>query len=244
MKKNFFLPLGQKNIRHKKTDKILFLSYLRFFNYWITRSFFIIQAIGLQKNISMPQYFSFFVPKIQEFDRGDNRQKGVSVVIAFFIMLIILAVVLSISTILTNEIKIISGLGNSVVSYYAVDSGIEKTLYFDRKQILAGSNRGFCNICNSCNDSEGGIPDDYHCNGLAPNFTFDDCTLTPFQEPSPLAPPSCDVVNCRNCRLDYTSSWAGDNYTISATTPDVGTPNFNMSVQGSYKDIQRKIELH
>ena len=102
MKKNFFLPLGQKNIRHKKTDKILFLSYLRFFNYWITRSFFIIQAIGLQKNISMPQYFSFFVPKIQEFDRGDNRQKGVSVVIAFFIMLIILAVVLSISTILTN----------------------------------------------------------------------------------------------------------------------------------------------
>src|SRR3989344_5111408 len=108
-----------------------------------------------------------------------HSQKGVSLIISFFIMTIILAIVLGISTILFNEIKIISDISNSVSSFYAADTGIEKTLYFDRKQVTIGAVSGICNICNICNDSN--IDPVTYCNN---------CTTTP------LASGGCDVSTC------------------------------------------------
>jgi len=64
-----------------------------------------------------------------------NKQKGVSLIIVLFIMIIILGVTVSISTILYSELKVIRNIGNSIVGFYAADSGIEKILYYD-KQVL------------------------------------------------------------------------------------------------------------
>jgi hypothetical protein len=72
----------------------------------------------------------------------NKDQKGVSLIISFFIMVIIVAIVLAITTLLYNEIKMIRNIGNSVVAFYAADSGIEKVLYYDRKVIPVGS-RGY-----------------------------------------------------------------------------------------------------
>ena len=76
----------------------------------------------------------------------NNLQKGVSLIISFFIMVIILSVVLSVSALLYSEIKVIRNIGNSVVSFYAADSGIEKLIYYDRKVLPDGAVRGLCSM--------------------------------------------------------------------------------------------------
>lgn len=90
-----------------------------------------------------------------------NSQKGISLIITFFIMVIILSAVLAISAILYSEIKIIRNIGNSVAAFYLADSGVEKTLYYDRQEIPEEASRGICNICETssgwaeCSDNEG-----------------------------------------------------------------------------------------
>lgn len=154
-----------------------------------------------------------------------QNQQGVSLIIIFLIMTIIVAVVVSISTILYDEVKIISGIGRSVFSFYAIDTGIEKTLYFDRKAVSIGANRGFCNICTSCNDPS--IDPVNYCNN---------CILTP------TAQGGCDPLNCQDCQVDYTSVFDQDVYTISATIPSID-PAFDMDIKGYYKDVLRSVQL-
>jgi len=83
-----------------------------------------------------------------------KNQKGVALIVTFFILTIVLAIVLNVSVLLYNEIKIIRNVGNSVVAFYSADSGIEKVLYYDRQQIPPETGRGICNICNTCSDCE------------------------------------------------------------------------------------------
>ena len=61
-------------------------------------------------------------PKIQ------GVEKGVSLYIAILIMSLLLAMGLGLSNILLNQIKIIKGMGSSVVAFYAADTGIERVL--------------------------------------------------------------------------------------------------------------------
>ena len=55
-------------------------------------------------------------------------QKGVSLYITIVIMAILLAIVLGVSAILMNQIKIIRGIENSVIAFHAADTGIERVL--------------------------------------------------------------------------------------------------------------------
>lgn len=55
-------------------------------------------------------------------------QKGVSLYLAIIIMAIILAIVLGLNTIFLGQIKMIRGMGYSVVALYAADTGVEKML--------------------------------------------------------------------------------------------------------------------
>ncbi len=147
------------------------------------------------------------------------NQKGVSLIITFFITTIIIAIVLSISTILFNEIKIIGDIGNSVSSFYAADTGIEKTLYFDRKQIPQGAARGFCNICTACNGSD--------CQNCA------------------LSGSDCGITTCTNCQLTYNSAFNGRTYSVSATvSPNVANPMLSdliINSTGLYNGVTRQI---
>jgi len=164
-----------------------------------------------------------------------NSQKGVSLVIIFFVMTIITAITLSISEILLNQVKMISDIGNSVSSLVAADSGGEKTLYYDRKKPpLGGQVRGLCNVCNTCPTDISDPTGDpgTHCNG---------CTLTP------LAVNGCNLALCKNCQLDYYTNFAGRKYTVYATvTTPLGNPLnsvFYMDSRGLFRDITRKISL-
>jgi len=66
-------------------------------------------------------------------------QKGVSLYLTIIIMVIFLAIVLGVSAILLGQLKMIKGMENSVIAFYAAETGIEKAL----NDIYSGSFGGF-----------------------------------------------------------------------------------------------------
>lgn len=58
-----------------------------------------------------------------------NQQKGFSLYLAIVIMGALLALALGINTILLGQLKTTRELGDSVIAFYAADSGIERELY-------------------------------------------------------------------------------------------------------------------
>ena len=57
-----------------------------------------------------------------------KSQKGISLFYSLIILSLISAAAMALSVILIAEIKITRGLGNSVIAFYAADTGAEKTL--------------------------------------------------------------------------------------------------------------------
>lgn len=76
-----------------------------------------------------------------------NKQKGISIFIAISLISIILIIVLGLVLILISEVKIIREVGESVVAFFAADTGIEETHYQDKKQGPGGEVSGLCASC-------------------------------------------------------------------------------------------------
>ena len=55
--------------------------------------------------------------------------KGVSLYLALIIMTLLLALALGVSAILFGQIRMMREMGNSVLAFYAADTGIERELY-------------------------------------------------------------------------------------------------------------------
>jgi len=66
------------------------------------------------------------------------NQKGVSLYLAIIILSILSAVSLGLISMSISGIKIAKGLENSVISFYAANTGIERSLYDRRKQAGGG----------------------------------------------------------------------------------------------------------
>ncbi len=153
-----------------------------------------------------------------------NSERGVVLVIAFLVMSILLATVLAVSTILVSETKIISNIGNSVSALYGSESGVEKTLYFDRKQIPNGGVRGLCSICSTC--------DSINCAN---------CAVTA------LGSSACTAQDCTDCKVSYSSAFDGKTYTLEArVTPnsDGVTHDLNIRAKGDYLNASRSLEVN
>jgi hypothetical protein len=67
--------------------------------------------------------------KTKDKDCSWRSQKGVSVLLASLIMTILLAMSLGLSSILLRQLKMMRGMGDSVVAFYAADTGVERALY-------------------------------------------------------------------------------------------------------------------
>lgn len=65
-------------------------------------------------------------------------ERGVSIFFAVIILSTLLAVALGITTILIGQIRIVKGMADSVVSFYAADTGLERVLYEDKMCRLPG----------------------------------------------------------------------------------------------------------
>ncbi len=76
-----------------------------------------------------------------------NSQRGITLIITFMIMSIMLAIVLGVSTVLYHQMNLTASIGNSLSAFYAAESGIEKTLYLAK-------------TCAGCNLNDSGAFDD------------------------------------------------------------------------------------
>ncbi len=160
-----------------------------------------------------------------------NHQKGVSLIITFFILTIILAVVLGISTILYSEIRIIRNIGNSVVSFYAAESGVEKTLYYDRKIVPDEGKRGLCFMCDPENPSCPTDNADSSVNCMSCQLSGPYCN-------------SHDSNDCTDCQIEFRTDLNGKSYSVKATVLLAGeNTNFTIDAIGSYENVKRAIRL-
>jgi hypothetical protein len=57
-----------------------------------------------------------------------EKEKGISLLYVIFITGILLSIAFGINRILINQVKMLSSVGQSVVAFYAADSGIERIL--------------------------------------------------------------------------------------------------------------------
>lgn len=64
---------------------------------------------------------------------NNKKEKGVSLYLAVVVMATVLAIVFGMSAILLGQIKVVRGMGYSVIALYAADTGIEHALYDIRK---------------------------------------------------------------------------------------------------------------
>lgn len=175
-----------------------------------------------------------------------GNQKGVSLIITFFIMIIILAVVLGITTLLYSEIKMIRNIGNSIVAFYSADSGIEKVLYYDRQIIPAGASRGLCamlsydpiNNPQACPDSDSGLGLDsgIYCNNPSTQLTDTE------------NPDGCNPSICNGCIVSFDTILPDNEkkYSVEATvTPaEEGYTGLTIGSLGEFRGVKRKIQLY
>lgn len=177
-----------------------------------------------------------------------DRQKGVSLIITFFVMIIILAVVLSISVILYSEVKVIRNIGNSMASLYAADSGIEKVLFYDRQVLPILSTSNSCTYDDDCTSPyvcQNSVCTKFEKRGLCfmfdptdnPNFCDEDdnegnntiehsgfchvIEVTPTDSPNNVG---CNRDNCTNCKISFETTFDDRKYTTTA----IVSPNINL----------------
>lgn len=146
-----------------------------------------------------------------------RNQSGVALIIAFLIMTALLSVVLGFSTIIFNKIKILGNIGSSMSTFYASESGIEKTLFYDKKKIPGGSLRGLCNICTSCTDCSSCKATEGVIGG-------------------------CKTTTCNNCTVTYNIVFNSRTYAVTATV----TPSLFLSCQSkaTYLNTSKTITIN
>lgn len=71
-----------------------------------------------------------------------NYQRGVSLYLAILIMAVLLALALGISAILYGQMKMIKGMKDSVIAFYAANTGVERVLYGISRNQFASTTSG------------------------------------------------------------------------------------------------------
>lgn len=172
----------------------------------------------------------------------DRKQKGVSLIITFFMMMIVLVIVLSVSIILYSEVKIIRNIGGSVLSFYAADSGIEKVLYYDRQVKPSGVSRGLCSMLSATVNS---APNSKYCSTAT--TAADDPNGTKCSNITKVG--TCDPITCNNCTITFDTNITGGDDKVrkySVTTSITESPSYLFDIQsaGNFNSISRKVEIY
>lgn len=171
----------------------------------------------------------------------NNSQRGVSLIITFFIMIIILAVVLSISALLYSEVKVIRNIGNSIISLYAADSGIEKVLYYDRQVLENGAKRGLCSMFDSIGNSS------KYCGNMVGYDPSIYCLNVSAADSA--GGTGCDINTCTNCTISFNTNFGNDDkrtyYTTAKVYPDVDGKSFDLEInsRGAFGTAERQIQI-
>lgn len=185
-----------------------------------------------------------------------NNQKGVSLIITFFITIIILGAVLSVSALLHSEIKVIRNVGNSVIAFYAADSGIEKVLYYDRQVLptttdgTTMASRGLCSMYLSEPVSSSGFVVWARNNSACIKGGSGDSSIycapvvnTPKALDSNIPQRGCDPERCDECEISFKTMFDNKTYYTYSVKAKVDKSNYlNVSSTGFFRGASRRIE--
>ena len=164
-------------------------------------------------------------------DINYNNQKGVALIITFFVMIMIVASVLFTSLFLYSRIAIIRNISDSVASFYLADSGIEKLFYYDRKVIPTDGTRGACYMCaisGSCSSGAGAL----------------NCQCQPLTTGSFNPIHGCDPTVCNDCQVSFDTTYENKKYTVNATIfPPSDPTDIKIQSFGLFDNIGRAIEV-
>jgi len=178
-------------------------------------------------------------PKIKNILHGRDCQSGVSLIISFFVMVIIVAIVLAITTLLYNEIKMVRNIGNSVVAFYAADSGIEKVLYYDRKIIPTGTTRGLCSMVNAVLNTTA-CPTRSDNSEIDSGLNCNQVSGVDFAVAGSAG--GCDTNACDDCTISFSTSL--DSLKGYEVTAKVASSTLTIDSLGTYNKLTRKVELY
>jgi len=62
------------------------------------------------------------------FQSNKNKEKGISLYLAILILTLLLVSALAVMTLIVGQLRILRGVGDSVIAFYAADTGIERAL--------------------------------------------------------------------------------------------------------------------
>lgn len=170
-------------------------------------------------------------------------------VITFFVMTTILAVILSVSVVLYAEIKAIRNMGNSAVSFYAADSGIEKVLFYDRSVKQPGAERGFCSMLSYGNQDEyhfAECPRTSDVEGLDSSLYCDYSGEVVNVRPLDTEGRGCDNDKCNNCELSFTTQLSnGSTSEVEASITPNETEGSDLAIKstGIFNGVKRAIAI-
>ena len=110
--------------------------------------------------------------KKESFSAFENKsgggERGVSLYFALLIMTILLAIGFGLSTIIVSQMKMIKGMGDSVVALHAADTGIERALYALYKENVSPGDTNYSDCLDLNQDGCDAQDPTYQVNGLAP----------------------------------------------------------------------------
>ena len=177
--------------------------------------------------------------KVVKDQKRNFYQKGVSLLMTFFIMLIALAVIISISSFVYNEIKIIKDAGDATVSFYLAYSGVEKAMYYAKKNVCLTYPYNVASNPNGClaagDDKDLFLDKSLYCNNQSEPKVLD------FFK-SPLG---CDASKCDSCKISFTTTLDEGSYKVSVSTQEK-TPDLVqilISSRGTFNKSSRQLEV-
>lgn len=148
-------------------------------------------------------------------------------------MIIVLAIVLSVSVLLYSQIKVIRNMGNSVASYYAGESGIEKVLFYDKRVVPDPedeNSRGLCYMLDNSNPK--------YCAEDGDNK--DDSIFCKEDSPKDFMSDNCDKDDCTDCTINFMTTFDGRTYDTEAV---ISNGIFSISSGGSFGGASRKVNI-
>jgi hypothetical protein len=167
---------------------------------------------------------------------------------------------------LYSEVKIIRNIGDSVVSFYAGESGIEKVLFYDRQALPLIPTRDFCpedgcssdQVCDNgycANIAPRGLcsmfdPSNNH-NYCAPGQSGEETSIycNSFPGRPSLTGRDCSINSCTDCEISFSTTFDKRTYyTIATVSPSEDStkedPDYEIISKGIFGDAQRQIKIN
>jgi hypothetical protein len=146
-----------------------------------------------------------------------TTKEGVSLYLALVIMSFLIAIGLGVSLIIVSQMKMMKGMGDSVVAFYAADTGIERTLYQVRRGggwsgDISGSVGGASYYVTSP------ASDTYQSKGGFANVKR---AIEVYSPPLPAFTQPCGATTGGSCRYDSATDSCIDTLTCTTSCPTI-----------------------